>query len=137
MLTRYALGLTGAPLVANSGINAVDAPIVEASINCPSCGLNITGNPTMTVADATIISRKLAGMNGSALTNGLALGGGTRNSPAAVQSVLLSGCGAAGGTISSSGTIAADASNLQRRMSAFCSVGSSIRAIAADGTFTC
>ena len=94
VLTRYALGLTGAPLVANSGIAAVDAPTVEASINCPSCGLNITGNPTMTVADATIISRKLAGMSGSALTNGLALGSGTRNTPVAVQSFLLAGCGA-------------------------------------------
>ncbi len=94
VLTRYALGLTGAPLVANTGIDAVDAPTVEAAINCPSCGLNITGNPTMTVADATIISRKLAGMSGSALTNGLALGSGTRNTPAAVQSFLLAGCGA-------------------------------------------
>ena len=151
VLTRYALGLTGAPLVANSGINAVDAPTVEASINCPSCGLNITGNPTMTVADATIISRKLAGMNGSALTNGLALGSGTRNTPGAVQSFLLSGCGATGGTvtsitagsgltggtISSSGTIAADTTYLQRRVSASCAMGSSIRAIAADGSVTC
>ena len=151
VLTRYALGLTGAPLVANSGINAVDAPTVEASINCPSCGLNITGNPTMTVADATIISRKLAGMTGSALTNGLALGSGARNTSAAVQSFLLSGCGATGGTvtsitagtgltggtISSSGTVAADTTYLQRRVSASCAVGSSIRAIAADGTVTC
>ncbi len=151
VLTRYALGLTGAPLVANSGIDAVDAPTVEAAINCPSCGLNITGNPTMTVADATIISRKLAGISGSALTNGLALGSGTRNTPAAVQSFLLAGCGATGGTvtsitagtgltggtISTSGTIAADTTYLQRRVSAFCSVGQSIRAIAADGTVTC
>ena len=51
ILTRYALGLTGAPLVANTVINAVDAPTVEATINCPSCGLNITGNPALTVAD--------------------------------------------------------------------------------------
>ena len=94
VLTRYALGVTGAPLVANSGIAAVDAPTVEAAINCPSCGLNITGNPSMTVADATIITRKLAGITGSALTNGLALGSGTRNTPAAVQSFLLAGCGA-------------------------------------------
>ncbi len=151
VLTRYALGLTGAPLVANSGINAVDAPTVEAAINCHSCGLNITGNLTMTVADATIISRKLAGMTGSALTNGLALGSGTRNTSAAVQSFLLSGCGATGGTvtgitagtgltggtISASGIIAADTTYLQRRVSAFCSVGQSIRAIAADGTVTC
>ena len=151
VLTRYALGVTGAPLVANSGIAAVDAPTVEASINCPSCGLNITGNPSMTVADATIISRKLAGMTGSALTNGLALGSGTRNTPAAVQSFLLAGCGASGGTvtsitagsgltggtISSSGTITADTTYLQRRVSSSCAVGSSIRAIAADGTVTC
>ncbi len=95
ILTRYALGLTGAPLVAATGISAVDAATVEASINCPSCGLNITGNPTLTVADATIISRKLAGFSGDALTKGVALGSGTRSTPAAVQSFLLSGCGTA------------------------------------------
>jgi hypothetical protein len=104
ILTRYALGVTGAPLVASTGINAVDAPNVAATINCPSCGLNITGNPTMTVADATIISRKLAGFTGTALTDGLALGSGTRNTAAAVQSFLLAGCGASGGTVTSIAT---------------------------------
>jgi trimeric autotransporter adhesin len=97
VLTRYALGLTGAPLVLSTGISAIDAPQVEATLSCPSCGLNITGNPTLTVADATIISRKLAGYSGAALTNGVNLGSGTRNTPAAVQSFLLSGCGASGG----------------------------------------
>ena len=101
ILTRYALGITGAPLVASTGIAAADAPSVEATINCPSCGLNITGNPTLTVADATIISRKLAGFSGAQLTDGLALGSGTRNTPAAVQSFLLAGCGATGGTVTS------------------------------------
>ena len=101
VLTRYALGITGAPLVANTGINVADEPTVVAAINCPSCGLNITGNPTMTVADATIISRKLAGFSGNDLTNGVALGSGTRNTPAAVQSFLLAGCGATGGTVTS------------------------------------
>ena len=101
ILTRYALGITGAPLVASTDINAVNAPTVEATINCPSCGLNITGNPTMTVADATIISRKLAGMSGAALTDGLNLGSGTCNTPAAVNSFLLAGCGATGGTVTS------------------------------------
>jgi hypothetical protein len=104
ILTRYALGVTGAPLVASTGINAVDAPSVAATINCPSCGLNITGNATMTVADATIISRKLAGFTGTALTDGLALGSGTRNTAAAVQSFLLAGCGATGGTVTSIAT---------------------------------
>jgi hypothetical protein len=151
ILTRYALGITGAPLVNNTGINAVDAPTVEAAINCPSCGLNITGNATLTVADATIISRKLAGITGTALTNGLALGSGTRNTPAAVQSFLLAGCGASGGTVTSitagtgltggtitgTGTIAADTAFLQRRVSSACAAGSAISAIAADGTVTC
>ena len=151
ILARYALGLTGAPLVANTNINAVDAPTVEATINCPSCGLNITGNPTMTVADATIISRKLAGFSGAALTNNLALGSGTRNTPAAVQSFLLSGCGATGGTLTSitagigltggtittSGTIAVDTTFLQRRVATPCVAGSFITSIAADGTPTC
>ena len=206
ILTRYALGITGAPLVAGTGINAADAPTVEASINCPSCGLNVTGNPTLTVADATIISRKLAGFSGDALTNGLALGSGTRNTPAAVQSFLLAGCGATGGTvtsimtgtgltggpittagtlnigssfrlpqtctnnqftrynagsstwdcvtpvavvnvatgagltggpITSSGTITADTTYLQRRVVNTCVVGSAIRSVAADGSVTC
>ena len=151
ILTRYALGLTGAPLVAHTNINAVDAPRVEATINCPSCGLNITGNPAMTVADATIISRKLAGFSGAALIDNVALGSGTRNTPAAVQSFLLSGCGATGGTITSitagsgltggtittSGTIAADTTFLQRRLSSTCSAGSFITGVAADGTVTC
>ena len=151
ILTRYALGLTGAPLVASTNINAVDAPTVEATINCPSCGLNITGNATLTVADATIISRKLAGFSGSSLTAGLALGSGTRNTPALVQSFLLAGCGATGGTVTSitagsgllggnittSGTIAADTTFLQRRVATPCAAGSFITSIAADGTPTC
>ncbi len=151
ILTRYALGITGAPLVASTGINAADATTVEAAITCPSCGLNITGNPTLTVADATIISRKLAGFSGAQLTNGLALGSGTRNTPSAVQSFLLAGCGATGGTVTSitagtgltggtitaSGTLAVNTAVIQSRVSGTCSVGASIRAIAADGTVTC
>ena len=92
ILTRYALGLTGEPLVANSGIATASATTVEDSINSLAYDLRLTGNATMTPVDATIISRKLAGFSGTSLTAGLALGSGSRNTPAAVQSFLLSGC---------------------------------------------
>ncbi|MBL8309541.1 MAG: tail fiber domain-containing protein [Burkholderiales bacterium] len=97
ILSRYALGITGAPLVANTGIPAASAQTVEDSINSPAWGLNITGNtdvngaPVLTPNDATIISRKIAGFSGAALTNGLALSG-PRNTPTAVQNFLLAGC---------------------------------------------
>ncbi len=100
VLTRYALGLTGAALVNGTDFTLADAPTIQSNIACPSCGLNITGNtdvggnPVVTVADATIISRKLAGFQGASLTAGLALGSGTRNTNSAVQSFLLAGCGA-------------------------------------------
>ena len=99
VMTRYALGMRGSAMVANTAFAAADAPAVEANIACPSCGLNITdardvsNNPTFTATDATIISRKIAGFNGAQLTNGLALGNGSRNTAAAVQSFLLAGCG--------------------------------------------
>jgi hypothetical protein len=91
VLTRYALGLRGAPMVANTVFAAGDAATIESNIACPACGLNVTGGATFTTADATIISRKLAGFSGAALTNGLGLGSTT---VAAVNSFLLAGCGA-------------------------------------------
>jgi hypothetical protein len=90
VLTRYALGLRGAPMVANTAFAAGDATTIENNIACPSCGLNVTGGATFSVADATIVSRKIAGFSGPALTNGLGLSGPTI---AAVNSFLLAGCG--------------------------------------------
>ena len=93
VLTRYALGLTGSALVNDTGFALSDETSIASTINCPSCGLDINGNGGFDSVDATIISRKLAGYSGAALTNGLALGSGTRNSASAVQSFLTSGCG--------------------------------------------
>jgi hypothetical protein len=101
ILTRYALGIRENALVANTGIDAVDWPTVQATILCPSCGLDINGNGGFDQTDATIISRKIAGITGTALTDGLSLGSGSRNTPAAVNSFLLSGCGLTGGTVTS------------------------------------
>jgi hypothetical protein len=111
VLTRYALGLRGATMVANTSFAPGDAATIESNIACPSCGLRVTddkdalNNPIFTVADATIISRKIAGFTGPALTNGIgSLGTGSRNTTAAVQSFLLAGCGATGGTVTSVAT---------------------------------
>ena len=57
-------------------------------------------------------------------------GGGTVSS-------VTAGTGLTGGTITSSGTIAIDVAYVQRRVSTSCGPGSSIRAIAADGSVTC
>ena len=50
---------------------------------------------------------------------------------------VAAGTGLTGGTITGSGTIAVDTTYVQRRVSATCAVGSSIRAIASDGSVTC
>ena len=151
VLTRYALGITGAPLVASTRYASLDPVNVKANIECVGCALDMNGDGNVDTVDATIIARHLNGFQGASLTAGLALGAGTRNTPAAVQSFLAIGCGMTGGTITSiiagtgltggtittSGTIAADTTYLQRRVSSSCATGSSIRAIAADGSVTC
>jgi hypothetical protein len=52
-------------------------------------------------------------------------------------SSVTAGTGLTGGTITTSGTIAVDAAYVQRRVATSCAAGSSIRAIAADGSVTC
>ncbi|MGL5002977.1 MAG: hypothetical protein ACRDAM_08555, partial [Casimicrobium sp.] len=67
-------------------------------IACTTCGFNITGSSVngvavVTTVDAIIVSRKMAGVSGAALTDGLNLGSGTRNTPPSVQTFLATGCG--------------------------------------------
>jgi len=93
VLVRYAIGLRDTALVQGTDFSELDGPTIEATIGCASCALDITGDGNFDTADATIIARRLAGLSGASLTNGLDLGSGSRSSPAAVQSFLTSGCG--------------------------------------------
>ncbi len=61
---------------------------------------------------------------------------GTGSGSGTVTSVTA-GSGLAGGTITTTGTISVDTSQTQSRVSGSCPAGSSIRAIAVDGTVSC
>jgi trimeric autotransporter adhesin len=98
VLTRYALGITDAPLVASTRYASLDPLQVKNNIECVGCALDMNGDNAIDTVDTTIIARHLAGFSGNALTNGLALGSGSRPTPSSVQSFLASGC-AAGGAI--------------------------------------
>ncbi len=151
VLTRYALGIAGAPMIASTRYASLDPLQVKANIECVGCALDMNGDGQIDYVDTTIIARHLAGFTGASLTAGLALGSGTRPNLAAVTSFLVNGCGTTGGTITSiatsagilggpitsSGTLSADTTYLQRRVASNCAAGSAINAIAADGTVSC
>ena len=98
VLTRYALGITGAPMTESTRYASLDPLQVTANIECVGCALDMNGDNQIDAVDATIIARHLAGFAGASLTGGLALGAGSRNSTAAVTSFLANGC-AVGGAI--------------------------------------
>lgn len=104
ILTRYALGMRGAPLLVGTDLAGQDPNSIDITVNCPACGLDVNGNGTFDTTDATIISRKLAGLTGPALTDSLPLGNGTRNTFAAINSFLLAGCGTSSGTVTNIAT---------------------------------
>ena len=92
VLTRYALGITGQPLVASTRYASLDPLQVKNNIECVGCALDMNGDGQIDTVDTTIIARHLAGFSGASLTAGLALGVGSRNSTAAVSSFLATGC---------------------------------------------
>ena len=101
VLTRYALGITGAPLVASTKYASLDPLQVKNNIECVGCALDMNGDGAIDTVDATIIARHLAGFQGASLTAGLALGSlpsASRPTTAAITSFLASGC-ALGGAI--------------------------------------
>jgi hypothetical protein len=109
-------------------------------------GITLTPNPitsTGTVAaDTSYLQRRVSSScaAGSSIRAIAADGTVTCQSASSSGGTVTSvatGTGLSGGPITTSGTIAADTTYLQRRVSASCAAGSSIRAIAADGSVTC
>ncbi|TAG01096.1 MAG: hypothetical protein EAZ43_12205 [Betaproteobacteria bacterium] len=96
VLTRFALGITGAPLIANTkfasiaGFTGADA---QANIQCTACGLDVDSNGQIDTIDSTVIARHLTGFKGAALTNGLGLSASAITS---VNSFIVNGCQAGG-----------------------------------------
>ncbi len=96
VLTRYALGITGAPMTASTRYASLDPLQVKANIECVGCALDINGDGVVDTVDTTIIARHLSGFTGASLTAGLALG--STATTASVVSFLANGC-AVGGAI--------------------------------------
>ena len=95
VLTRYALGITGAPLTASTRYASLDPLQVKNNIECVGCALDMNGDGQIDTVDTTIIARHLAGFKGASLTAGLTLGvapTSSRPTTAAVVSFLASGC---------------------------------------------
>lgn len=95
VLTRYALGVTGAPLIASTRYASLDPLQVKGNIECVGCALDMDGNGQIDTVDTTIIARHLAGFTGPSVTNGLGL---SASAAANVTSFLANGC-AVGGAI--------------------------------------
>ncbi|MBC7709193.1 MAG: hypothetical protein H7203_03970 [Rhizobacter sp.] len=140
--TAYYLGVTvgtDAELSPRQPLAASPYSIRAASAEALTANAIVPGSQ---IADASVTAAKLAS-NGCTGGQVLQYNGSTWvcASPSASSggtiTSITAGSGLIGGTITTSGTLAADTTVLQRRVAATCAVGSSIQAIAADGSVTC
>jgi Chaperone of endosialidase len=95
VLTRYALEITGSPMIASTRYASLDPLQVKNNIECVGCALDMNGDSKIDTVDTTIIARHLAGFTGESLTAGLSLGtapAATRTDTAAITSFLANGC---------------------------------------------
>ena len=140
--TQYYLGVTvgtDAEMAPRQPLAASPYAIRAASAEALATSAVVPGSQ---LADASVTAAKLAS-NGCAGGQVLQYNGSVWvcATPAASSggtvTSITAGTGLTGGPITSSGTIAADTTFLQRRVASSCPAGSSIRAIAGDGTVTC
>lgn len=122
--------------------SCLDVASASGTVTSVGTGAGLTGGPittsgTMNLAATNLLptvacaTNQIPQWSGSAWTCAtIASGGGTVTS-------VGTGTGLTGGPITTTGTVAADTTYLQRRVSGSCAVGNYVRAIAADGTVTC
>ena len=65
VLTRYALGITSAPLLASTKYASLVPLQVKNNIECVGCALDMNGDGAIDTVDTSIIARHLAGFQGA------------------------------------------------------------------------
>ncbi len=98
LLARYiANALPNVDLTANAKnpTSAVTASTIQAAVEAMKSGLfvDVDGDNVVDSKDAVIVLRALLGFRDTGLTNGLVLGGSTRQTGAALRSWLVTNCG--------------------------------------------
>ncbi len=92
LLARYARGVTGPALVANTLYAGRDPVAIRAAFDSVRLTFDMNGDGAVDATDALIVLRHVSGHRGSSLVAGLSLGGGSRNTLSAVEAFIDSGC---------------------------------------------
>ncbi len=99
LILRYALGFTGSALIAGARADQTPANLatvvgaINAHMTTHSSAHDVDASGgTISVNDATIIARYVAGFRGASLTSGLSLAGGTRIAANDIDAYIASGC---------------------------------------------
>jgi hypothetical protein len=95
VFSRYALTVSGPPLVASTRFASADPALVKRDLDNLRGPLDMNGDGQITSVDSTIVARHVAGIRDSALTAGLSLGAASRNTTDKVLAFINAGCPAA------------------------------------------